>query len=317
MHRRGLLAWPALLPGLASAQSVGLQLIVPYPPGGGNDIGARALAPLLERELSMPVVVLNRAGAASQIGMTQIARALPDGRTIGYGLWPQTTTLYLDPARQAQFTRASFTPLALHVTDPGVIVVRADSPWRSLADLVAASRARPDDVRMSDNGRFGHEHMASIALQRMAGLRFNQVHYQGAGPAIAALLGGQTEVAIFAVGTVRAQTEQGAMRAIAILSDSESPHLPGIPTAAAQGFAITAGSARGFVAPAGLPPAIFQTLTAALERAIAAPEHAERMRQLAIPITYRNAEGFARYWEAEEQALTPLMAELLRPGAAD
>ena len=112
MHRRGLLALPSLaaLAAPAKAQS-GLQLIVPYPPGGGNDVGARALAPLLERELAMPVVVLNRAGAASQIGLTQVARAAPDGRTIGYGLWPQATTLYLDPARQAPFTRASFTPL--------------------------------------------------------------------------------------------------------------------------------------------------------------------------------------------------------------
>ncbi len=317
MQRRGLLALPACLPALAHGQSGGVQLIVPYPPGGGNDIGARALAPLLERELGMPVVVINRAGAASQIGMTQIARAAPDGRTIGYGLWPQTTTLYLDPARQAQFTRASFTPLALHVTDPGVIVVRTDNPIRSLADLIAAARARPDDFRMSDNGRFGHEHMASITLQRMAGLRFNQVHYQGAGPALAALLGGQTEAAIFAVGTVRAQMEQGAMRALAILSDAPSEHLPGVPTARSLGVPIIAGSARGFVAPAGLPPAVLQTLTTALERAIAAPEHVERMRQLAIPITFRDADGFARYWEAEERALSPVMAELLRPGAAD
>lgn len=316
MRRRSLLAVPALLPVAGRAQS-GLQLIVPYPPGGGNDIGARALAPMLERELAMPVVVLNRAGAASQIGMTQVARAAPDGRTIGYGLWPQTTTLYLEAARQALFTRASFTPLALHATDPGAIVVRTDSPLRSLADLVATSRARPDDFRMSDNGRLGHEHMASIQLQQLAGLRFNQIHYQGAGPAVAALLGGQIESGIFAVGTVRGQMEQGLMRGLAVLSDAESDFLPGVPTATAQGFPIVAGSTRAFVAPAGLPPAIFQSLASGIERAIASPEHVERMRQLAIPITYRGPEGFARYWEAEERALTPVVAALTRPGAPD
>ncbi len=319
MHRRLLLA-QMVPPNLTRAQSGDarpIQLIVPYPPGGGNDIGARALAPLLERELGVPVVVLNRAGAASQIGMTQVARAAPDGRTIGYGLWPQTTTLYLDPARQAQFTRASFTPLALHATDPGAIVVRADNPLRGLDDLVVTARARPDDFRMSDNGRFGHEHMASIRLQRMAGLRFNQVHFQGAAPAIVALLGGQTDAAIFAVGTVRSQTEQGAMRALAVLSEAPSEHLPGVQTAAALGFDIIAGSTRGFVAPHGLPPGIFHWLAGGLERAISAPEHALRMRQLAIPITYLGPEGFGLYWEEEERALAPLLAELLRPGATD
>lgn len=318
MLRRVLLAAPALLlAARASAQSLTgrtVQLIVPYPPGGGNDIGARALAPLLERELGASIVVVNRPGAASQLGMAQLARAAPDGLTIGYGLWPQTTTLYLDPSRQTPFTRASFTPLCLHVTDPGAIVVKADSPLRSLAELVAAAQARPDDFRMMDNGRFGHEHLASVQLQQLAGLAFNQIHFQGAGPAIVALLSSQTEAGIFAVGTANASVRQGLMRAIAVLSPQESPYLPGVPTAAAQGFDIVAGSTRAFVAPAGLPAGLKLAWAGALERAILSPEHREKMEQLAIPITYRGPEEFARYWELEEAALVPLMQALLRPG---
>ena len=304
-------AWPQALPGRR------LELIVPYPPGGGNDIGARALAPLLERELGLSVIVVNRAGAASQLGMTQVARAAPDGLTIGYGLWPQTTTLYLDPGRQTPFTRESFTPLVVHAFDPGAIMVRADSPLRSLADLIAAARARPDDFRMTDNGRFGHEHLASVRLQRLAGVRFNQVHFQGAGPAAVALLGGQTEAGIFAIGTASSNVRQGLMRAIAALSATESPFLPGVPTATAQGYDIIAGSTRAFVAPAGLPPAIKQALTAGLERAILSPEHAERMQQLAIPIAFQGPEDFARHWQQEETTLRPLMQELLRDGAGN
>jgi tripartite-type tricarboxylate transporter receptor subunit TctC len=316
MRRRAVLALP-LLATPALAQGRTLQLIVPYPPGGGNDIGARALAPMLERELGTPVVVLNRPGAASQLGMTQVARAAPDGLTIGYGLWPQATTLYLDPGRQTPFTRESFTPLALHVTDPGAIMVRTDSPLRSLADMVAAARSRPDDFRMSDNGRFGHEHLASVRLQRLAGVRFNQVHFNGAGPAVTALLGGQTEAGIFAVGTSSAQVRQGAMRALAVLSREEVPGLPGTRTALAQGFDIVAGSIRAFVAPAGLPPAIRETLSSALRRAILSPDHAERMQQLGIPITYASAEDFARQWAEEEANLRPLMEELLREGSTN
>lgn len=323
MRRRSLLTAPLALATPALAQAAWpepgrrLELIVPYPPGGGNDTGARALAPLIERELGISIVVLNRPGAASQIGMTQVARARPDGYTIGYGLWPQTTTLYLEPARQAQFTRESFSPLALHATDPGVIVVRADSPLRTLADLVAASRARPEDFRMSDNGQLGHEHLASLRLQELAGLRFNQVHFQGAGPAITALLGGQTEAAIFAVGTSSGQIRQGAMRAIATLAPAESPYLPGVPTARAQGYDVVFGSIRAFVAPAGLPTAVQARLAEALRRAIAAPEHVARMQELAIAITYQGPEEFARSWAAEEDALRPVIARLAAAGRAN
>lgn len=319
MLRRWLLAAPALIAASqAGAQSLSgrtIQLIVPYPPGGGNDIGARALAPLLERELGASVVVVNRAGAASQLGMTQLARAAPDGLTIGYGLWPQTTTLYLDPSRQTPFTRESFSPLCIHAVDPGAILVKADSPLRSLADLIAVARSRPDDFRMTDNGTFGHEHLASVQLQRMAGVKFNQVHFQGAGPAAIALLSGQTEAGIFAVGTANSNVRQGLMRALAVLAHAESPYLPGVPTAAAQGFDIVAGSTRAFVAPAGLPPAIKQTLASGLERAILSPEHAEKMQQLAIPIAYQGPDDFARAWQQEEATLRPLMEELLKEGA--
>ena len=316
LRRRALLALPALaLASGAWAQGARtVELIVPYPPGGGNDIGARALAPLLERELGMSVVVQNRPGAGSQIGMAQVARARPDGLTIAYGLWPQTTTLYLDPGRQAGFTRESFTPLALHVTDPGAIVVRTDSPIRSLAEMIAAAKARPDDFRMSDNGILGHEHLASIRLQRLAGVSFNQVHFNGAGPALTALLGGQTEAAIFAVGTASAQMRQGAMRAIAVLSPQESPFLPGVPTARSQGYDIVAGSTRAFVGPAGMPPDVQVRLAGALERAIKTPEHEERMRQLNIPITFQGPDGFAAYWAQEERELRPLIEELARAG---
>ncbi len=310
-----LAAWPARAEFPEPGRPI--TVIVPYPPGGGNDISARALAPLLERELGVPVIILNRAGAASQIGLTQTARARPDGYTLCYGLWPQATTLTLDPARQAPFTRDSFATLALHVVDPGAIVVRADSPLRSMEDLIATARARPDDLRVSDNGQLGWEHLASVRLQRLRDLTFNQVHFQGAGPSLAALLGGQTEVAMFAVGTAMAQSRQGAVRALAVLDAQPSPYLPGVPTLASLGTPIIAGSARGFIAPAGLPPEVRDRLAEALRRAITSAEHAERMQALGIPIRYLGPADFARYWAEEEATLAPLVAALASDGRAN
>ncbi|MBV1796663.1 tripartite tricarboxylate transporter substrate binding protein [Siccirubricoccus sp. G192] len=294
-----------------------VTVIVPYPPGGGSDISARSLAPVLEGELGVPVVIVNRPGANPQIGLTQTARARPDGYTLCYGLWPSTITLYLDPSRNAGFTRESFTPLAMHVIDPGSIIVRADSPLRSLADLIAAARSRPGDLRVSDPGILSWEHLASIALQKQHGLTVNQVHYQGSAPALVALLAGETEVALVATGTAMAQSRAGTARTLAVLDDHESTYLPGVPTAAAQGTRIVTGSARGFIAPAGLPAEVEARLAQALERAITSPEHRQKMQELGLPIRFMGPEEFRRYWTAEEASLAPLVHEVVGSGAAN
>lgn len=319
VHRRALLALPALAASTAHAQDFPetgrpVQVIVPYPPGGGSDISARALAPLLERQLGTPVVVVNRPGANSQIGLAQTAQARPDGYTLCYGLWPSTVTLILDPSRKAGFSRASFAPLAMHVIDPGSIIVRVDSPLHSLADLVAAARARPGTLLVSDPGILSWEHLASLQLQKLNGITVNQIHYQGSAPALVALLAGEIEVAFVATGTAMTQTRAGAARTLAVLDEKESEFLPGVPTATAQGSRIVTGSARGFIAPAGLPVAVAQRLSAALERAIGSKEHRQKMRELGLPIRYMNPAEFSRYWDAEERSLASLVHEVVSSG---
>ncbi len=321
MLRRALLATPFLAALPARAQAFPepgrpVQLIVPYPPGGGSDISARALAPELERALGTPVVVVNRAGANSQIGMAQTAQARPDGYTLCYGLWPSTITLYLDPSRKAGFTRASFTPLAMHVIDPGSIIVRADSPLRSLADMVAAARANPGGLKVSDPGILSWEHLASLALQKAHGVTVNQIHYQGSAPALVALLSGEIEVAFVATGTAMTQSRQGAARTLAVLDSQPAEYLPGIPTATQQGWRIVTGSARGFVAPAGLPAAVEARLAQALEVAIHSPAHQARMRDLGLPIRFMNPASFRAYWDEEERTLGPLVQEVVTSGEA-
>jgi tripartite-type tricarboxylate transporter receptor subunit TctC len=305
-----LLAFPAAAQFPEPARPI--SLIVPYPPGGGNDISARALQPLLERELGVPVVVVNRPGASSQIGLAQTARARPDGTTLCYGLWPSTITLYLDSTRPAGFGRDSFTPLALHVVDPGTIIVRADSPLRDLAGLIALARARPDDVRVSDNGQLGWEHLAVLRLQGMFGVRFNGIHYQGSAPALLALLAGETEVALVAAGTAMTQSRAGVTRTLAVLDAAPSPFLPGIPTATAEGVPLVMGSARGFVGPAGMPAAVTARLAAGLAAAIAAPEHAARMRDLGLPIRFMDPGAFTAFWSEQEALLRPLVLDAVR-----
>lgn len=314
-----LLTWMFLL-GPSSAQTAfpepgrPVTVIVPYPPGGGSDVTARALAPELERALGTTVVIVNRPGAGSQLGLTQLVQSRPDGYTIAYGLWPSTFTLYLDPSRRAPFNRDSFVPLALHLIDPGVIIVSTNSPIRSFADLVAAARARPDQVTMADPGILGWEHLASLQLQAKLGISFNQVHYQGAAPAVTALIAGQIDATMVSTGTAVAQSRAGTARPLAVLSPQPSPFLPDVPTSASLGTPLVAGSARGFVAPAGTPEPVVRRLAAALEQAITSPPHREQMERLGIGITFMGPAEFAAYWDREEAAMRPVVEAVTRQG---
>lgn len=313
-----LLALGTALPAVAQAPfpepGRPLTVIVPYPPGGGSDVTARALGPELERALGVPIVVVNRAGAGSQIGMAELARARPDGYTIAYGLWPSTFTLYLDPSRRAPFNRDSFVPLALHVIDPGTILVPANSPIRSFADLVAAARARPGVVSMADPGILGWEHISSIQLQQALGIEFNQVHFQGAAPAITTLIAGQVDVMMSSSSTAVTQSRSGLVRVIGLLSPQPNDFLPGVPTLASLGTPLSAGSARGFVAPAGTPEPIVRRLAAALETAITSPAHREQLRRLGLDITFMGPADFSAYWTREENAMRPVVEEIVRQG---
>jgi tripartite-type tricarboxylate transporter receptor subunit TctC len=291
-----------------------ITVIVPYPPGGGSDITARALAPELERVLGVPVVIVNRPGAGSQIGMTELTRARPDGHTIAYGLWPSTFTLYLDPSRRTPFNRDSFVPLAMHVIDPGAILVPAASPIQSFADLVATARARPGALSMADPGSLSWEHISSLQLQKALGIEFNQVHFLGTAPVITALAGRQIDVTMASSGTAVVQSRAGLVRVLAVLSDRPNDFLPGVPTLASLGVPLSAGSARGFVAPAGTPEPVVRRLAEALERAITSPAHREQLRRIGLDISFMSPADFSDYWTREENAMRPVVQEIVRQG---
>ncbi|HEY4253576.1 MAG TPA: tripartite tricarboxylate transporter substrate binding protein [Roseomonas sp.] len=311
---------PLLLTLPAAAQSSfpdhgrPISIIVPYPPGGGSDVTARALQPELERTLGTSVVIVNLAGAGSQIGMTRLAQSRPDGYTIAYALWPSIFTLYLDPSRRAPFNRDSFVPLALHLIDPGAILVPTNSPFQSVADLVAAARARPDSVTMADPGILGWEHISSIRLQQAFGISLNQIHFQGAGPSVTALIAGQIDATMVSSATALAQTRSGTARALAVLAPERSSFLPDVPTMASLGTPLNAGSARGFVAPAGTPEPVVRRLAAALEAAITSEAHREQMRRIGLEVTFMGPADLSAYWAREEASMRPIVEEIARQG---
>jgi tripartite-type tricarboxylate transporter receptor subunit TctC len=171
-----------------------ITIIVPYAAGGTTDVGARLLAELLEKELSTPVQVVNKPGSASQVGLTELVNAKPDGYTLSYGVLPTIITHYLDPERRAPYTRENFQPVALHHLVPAMLAVRTDSPYKTLNDLIEAAKANPGQIKVSDSGLMANPHLSVLLLERAAGVRFASVHFDGGAPSVTALLSRSQEV---------------------------------------------------------------------------------------------------------------------------
>lgn len=292
-----------------------VSLIIPFSAGGGGDIGARLLAPHLERELGTPVQVINRPGAGSQVGVTEIAKAKPDGYTYGLTNIPTTITIYLDPSRQAAFSRKDFQTVALHVVEPTIIGVRADSPIKSLKDLVDAAKANPGKINVGVTGILAHQHLALLQLQRLADVKFNLVVFDGSAPGITALLGGHIDAQFSTVAPYLSQFKSGTVRILAVLDTRESASLPGVKTAEAQGYKLYNQQSRGWSVPTGTPREIVDILSLATKRAMETDEHKKSMEEQGLELRYMDPDQFGAYWDQMEAEVQPLMEEALRDAA--
>jgi len=285
-----------------------INIVVAFPAGGSTDVGARLLAPLIEKAIGTPVQILNRPGAGGQVGFSETGRSRPDGYTIGYVNIPTIITMYLDPARKATFTRGSFQPMAMHVVDPAVIYVRADSPFKTLKDLLDAARAKPDTITMGGDGVMTDDHLVILQLEKLTGTKFAAVQFDGSAPAMNAVLGGHIQSKAGNIGDLGAQFKTGAVRVLAVLDKEENPFLPGVKTAQAQGVNLFSSTGRGLVLPAGTPQHIVTLMTNAVKKAMADADHKRKMDDSMLTLRYMDPDQFTKYWVEFEEQVSPLMS---------
>jgi tripartite-type tricarboxylate transporter receptor subunit TctC len=297
--------------GAATAQTYPggkvVSIIVPYAPGGTTDTLARVMAAALEPELKTKVQVVNRAGAASQLGLTELVRAAPDGLTLAYSVLPTVTTHYLDKSRQAVYTRESFQPVALHFFTPAMIAVRSDAPWKSLTDFVAAAKARPGSIKISDSGLMAVPHIQVVMLERAAGVTFASVHFTGGAPSVTALLGGHVDALAGGISDALPHVKTGAFRVLGIASDAADPAMPEVPTMQAQGFDVNAASWTGILAPAKTPQAVVDLLTSAVARIVADPAHRQKLVEFGVAPRYLAPADYTKAWIDIEARMRPIM----------
>jgi tripartite-type tricarboxylate transporter receptor subunit TctC len=287
-----------------------ISLIVPYAPGGVTDAGARLMAAGLEKELSVSVQVINRVGGASQLGLTELSRAAPDGYTLSYAVLPTVVTHYLDPARKASYTRKDFQPIAMHHRVPQTLSVRADSRFKTLKDLVEAARADPEGIKISDSGLMGVPHSQVLMLQFAAGVKFSSIHFGGGAPSVTALLGGHVDALAGATADALPHKQSGAFRVLAIAANEPDPSMPDVPTMRSLGYDVIAASATGVLAPAGTPANVVDALTAAMKRVIDSAEHRRRLADLALAPYYLDPSAYTALWIENENRVRPLIEKL-------
>ena len=266
-----------------------VEVIVGYSAGGGTDVMARTVAQFLEKELNGSVVVKNMPGAGGQIGFTEVAKAAPDGYTLGTFNLPAALALTHD--RDADYDVNSYTYLANFVEDPNTITVAASSPFQTLGELLDAAKADPGAITLGLSSLGGNDHFGANMIAAAAGAEFTLVPFKGASNARTAIMGGHVAGGTMTLGQTTNFPDE--LRVLAVLAGERSPFRPDVPTAKELGFDVQMSSLRGIVAPAGMDEAMADQLRAALTAVNENPEFQAMMAEQGNPIAFMVGDDFA------------------------
>jgi tripartite-type tricarboxylate transporter receptor subunit TctC len=292
----------SLLPALAAAQDFPakpIKLIVPFPAGGPNDIIARIVGQRMSELTRQPVVIDNRGGASGALGTDAVAKAAPDGYTIGIvnlGALAINQSMEKVPYE----TLKDLAPVTLVVTVPEMLVVASNVPARNMSELVALAKAQPGKLNFASTGPGSLPHLAGELLKLTAGIDIAHVPYRGAAPAINDLLGQQVQMTFLDLPAILPHIRSGTLKPIALGTDTRAPTAPDVPTTVELGMpALRIENWYGMVAPAGTPPAIIAALNKITTTALADPAVKEKLAEQGLTTAGNSPEQFRDYIAAE------------------
>jgi tripartite-type tricarboxylate transporter receptor subunit TctC len=306
----------ALLPFFASAQSDypthNITMVVPFPPGGVADITGRPLAEAMTRILKQNVIVENKSGAGGGLGMQVVSRAKPDGYTLLLALSSISIIPEADKVlgRAPMYQLNQFVPIARFTADPTVLAVRADSPYKSVADLVAAAKKSPGAIPYGSSGNYGTMHVPMEMFDEVAGVKMLHVPFTGAGPAIVALLGGQIEAVSTGPSTIMGHLKAGKVRVLATWGEARHPALPDVPTLKELGYDAQFSQWTGLFAPAGTPDAVIAKLREASKAAVNDATFQNALSKVETPIQYLDQPEFRAFWDKDAHKLANVVQKI-------
>jgi tripartite-type tricarboxylate transporter receptor subunit TctC len=316
MQRRFILAAALAMavagPALAQAPypAKPVTMVVPFPPGGLADIVARPVAEAMSRDLGQPVVIENKTGAGGGIGMAHASKAAPDGYTVLLSLSSFTVLPEADAilGRAPMYTLASLRPVARFTADPTVLAVRAEAPWKTVKDFVEDAKKRPGAINYGSSGNYGTMHVPMEILAQNAGIKLTHVPFQGAGPAVIALLGGQIDAVASGPATVLQHIKAGKLRVLGHWGTARLETLPDVPSLKDAGYNAEYAQWSGLFVPAATPEPIVQRLRAAARAAANDPKVREVILGAGSPVLYQDLPDFERYVQSDARR----MAEVVR-----
>jgi tripartite-type tricarboxylate transporter receptor subunit TctC len=304
---------PAAALGQADYPSRPVRLVVPFPPGGATDVVARLLAGKLSDGLQQQIVVENRPGAGATLGTEQVARSAPDGYTLLMTAFPSITTAPLVNPNVRYDAIEDFTHLVLLGTFPNGLVVRADSEFRSLADLIAHAKANPGKVTYGSAGPASSGHVTGLLLAREAGIEIVHVPYKGAAPAFLDLLAGEITADFDGMINASRQAQAGKVRLIAVTSERRLGTHPALPTLAETVPGVFGESWFGVAGPAKLPAAISQRLETGIARAMAQPEVRMRLGETGMTLSGLRGAGVVQFIRDDIRKWSAIAARMRDP----
>ena len=298
-------AWPAARP---------ISMVVAFPPGGVGDLTARPMAVALEKILKQKVLVENKAGAGGAVGNALVAKARADGYTLLMALSSVTILPEADRVngRAPGYTLDQLVPVALISADPTVLVVRAESPYRTVKEFVDAARANPGKINYASSGYYSALHTPMEMLSIATGTKLFHIPYQGGGPAVTAILGAQVEALASGPGPVLQHIKAGKLRALASWGDKRHPALPEVPTLKESGIDSEFYIWAGVFAPAGTPEAVIRQLREAVRQAVADPQFRQVMEGAGQPIQYLDQAEFRVFFDRDAKKMAEVVRQIGR-----
>ena len=304
-----LLAWPAV----TAAQGYPtrpIRIIVPYAPGGSTDVVFRLLAPRLAEDLGQTVVVDNRPGGSSTIGLDLAAKAPPDGHTWG----TPNITFGANPSLMKKMpfdSEKDLVPVSQVAVVTMVLSLHPSVPARSVKQLIALAKARPGELNFGSAGNASANHLATAKFMNMSGTNLTHVPYKGGGPAVIALVSGETSMLFATIPSAIQHIQGGRLRGLAVSRAQRNPALPEVPTVAEAGVpGFEAIEWNGVMVPAGTPPAVVRRIHQALAKVLGAPAMKERIVNVGAEVVGSSPEEFTAFIKSEFSAWARVIKEV-------
>ncbi len=287
-----------------------IRFIVPFPPGGGTDSLTRMVANKLTETLKWTFVVENKPGAGGNVALDTTAKAPPDGYTL---VMAQTDNVVLNPLLYSKLTYdpvKDLVPVGLVASGPAVLVVRADSPYKTLADVVAAAKAEPGKLTFASPGLGTVSHLISELWQKSSGMKLTHVPYRGLSQALPDVLSGQVDMYMGSIPTLQGHIKGGKVRALAVTTAKRSPVLPQVPTYTESGIpGVELASVWGVMAPAGTPEAVIQRINTELNKALQQPDMREKILASGAGVLGGSPQEMGALYTSDRQRLAPVVRD--------